>query len=181
MRRIILIGYMGAGKTTLGQQLAKELGLTFYDLDWFIERRFCKTIADLFAERGETGFRKLEQEMLREVIAMEDVVVSAGGGTPCFFDNMAEMNDAGETVYLQASVDNLFHHLEKGRAKLPLLRGKSDVEMRAYIAQSLAQRESFYLQAKHRFTVTPLRNAKDVAAATAALNALLADAQKSEV
>ena len=84
MTRIFLIGYMGAGKTTLGKAFAREMSLNFIDLDWFIEERFHKTVQQLFLERGEDGFRELERKMLHEVAEFEDVVVSTGGGTPCF-------------------------------------------------------------------------------------------------
>ena len=79
---------MGAGKTTLGKAFAREMSLNFIDLDWFIEERFHKTVQQLFLERGEDGFRELERKMLHEVAEFEDVVVSTGGGTPCFFDNI---------------------------------------------------------------------------------------------
>ena len=79
---------MGAGKTTVGKALSKELGIPFYDLDWYIESRRRKTVAQLFAEVGEEGFRKIEYNMLHEVAEFEDVIISCGGGTPCFFDNI---------------------------------------------------------------------------------------------
>ena len=98
MTRIIIIGYMGAGKTTVGKALAKELGMTFYDLDWYIESRMRKTIPQIFEEKGEEGFRKIENTMLHEVAEFEDVILSCGGGTPCFFDNMEYLNRQGHTV-----------------------------------------------------------------------------------
>ncbi len=73
MTRIIIVGYMGAGKTTVGKALAKELGLTFYDLDWYIEERMRKTVPQIFAEKGEEGFRKIENAMLHEVAEFEDM------------------------------------------------------------------------------------------------------------
>ena len=88
MIRIFLTGYMGAGKTTLGKAFARKLNLPFVDLDWYMEERFHKTVGELFVERGEAGFRELEKNMLHEVGAFEDVVISTGGGAPCFFDNM---------------------------------------------------------------------------------------------
>ena len=106
MTRIFLIGYMGAGKTTLGKAFARAMGLAFVDLDWYIEERFHKTIRQIFSERGEDGFRELEKRMLHEAGDFEDVVISVGGGTPCFFDNMDYMNQTGETVFLD--VDGLF-------------------------------------------------------------------------
>ena len=87
MIRIFLTGYMGAGKTTLGKAFAREMNVPFIDLDWYIEERFHKSIRELFTERGEASFRELERNMLHEVGEFEDVVVSTGGGTPCFFDN----------------------------------------------------------------------------------------------
>ena len=88
MTRIILIGYMGAGKTTVGKALAKALGLPFYDLDWYIETRMRRTVKQIFDESGEEGFRRIEHNMLHEVAEFENVVVSCGGGTPCFYDNI---------------------------------------------------------------------------------------------
>ncbi len=158
MIRIILIGYMGAGKTTLGKRLSKELGLPFFDLDWYIENRFCKTVSELFAQRGEEGFRKIEQTMLHEVAEFEDVIISAGGGTPCFFDNMEYMNHQADTVYLKASAEVLARHLKMGKQKRPLLAGKSDEELTTFINESLRQREPYYTQAKYTFDVTLLNS-----------------------
>jgi len=162
MIRIILIGYMGAGKTTLGKKLSKELGLPFFDLDWYIENRFCKTVSELFAERGEEGFRKIERSMLHEVAEFEDVIISAGGGTPCFFDNMEYMNHQAETIYLKAAPDVLSRHLKMGKQKRPLLAGKSDEELTQFIEDSLRQREPYYTQAKHTFDVTLLNSAAHI-------------------
>ena len=94
MKSIILIGYMCAGKTTVGKSLAKNMGISFYDLDWYIEDRFHKRIPEIFAEKGEEGFRDIERRMLHEAAEFEDIVLSCGGGTPCFFDNMKYMNQS---------------------------------------------------------------------------------------
>lgn len=149
MTRIILIGYMGSGKTTLGKALSKDLGLPFFDLDWYIENRFCRTVSQLFAERGEDGFRQLERAMLHEVAEFENVVIAAGGGTPCFFDNIDYMNRQAQTVYLKTTPEVLFKHLHMGKQKRPLLSGKTDEEMRAYIVESLAHRAPFYEKANY--------------------------------
>lgn len=158
MTRIIMVGYMGSGKTTVGRQLAKSLNLSFYDLDWYIEMRFHKTVAQIFEERGEDGFRELEKNMLHEVAEFENIVLSCGGGTPCFFDNMDYMNSLGETVYLQAKPDVLAAHLKMGKIVRPLIEGKNDEELIEYIKRSLKEREPYYTKAKHTLDVTLLDN-----------------------
>ena len=149
MKSIIIIGYMGAGKTTVGKALAKELGVMFYDLDWYIESRMRKTVKQIFDEIGEEGFRKIERNMLHEVAEFENVVVSCGGGTPCFFDNMDYMNQLGETIYLKASPETLHTHLKMGKGVRPLLLNKTSEEVEIFIREQLKLREPFYNKAKH--------------------------------
>ncbi len=163
MLRVILIGYMGAGKTTIGKQLAKELGVTFYDLDWYIETRMRKRVPEIFAERGEEGFRTIERNMLHEVAEFENVVISCGGGTPCFFDNMEYLNQQGTVVYLKCTPDVLFQHLKMGKGVRPLLAGKNDEELRAFITEQLAKREEYYLKANNVIDVTLLETPDKVA------------------
>ena len=153
MQRIIIVGYMGAGKTTVGKALARELGLQFYDLDWYIESRQHKTVPQIFAERGEDGFRRIEHNMLHEVAEFEDVVISCGGGTPCFFDNIDYMNAQGDVVYLKADPEVLYRHLLMGKTERPLLKGKSPEELVAFITEQLARREPFYTKARHTLDV----------------------------
>ena len=154
MKRIILIGYMGAGKTTVGKALSKALGIPFYDLDWYIESRRRKTVAQLFAELGEDGFRKIEYNMLHEVAEFEDVIISCGGGTPCFFDNMDYLNQQGQVVWLKATPEVLYKHLLMGKGDRPLLRGKSPEELIAYITEHLREREPFYAKAHYTIDVS---------------------------
>lgn len=156
MVRVILIGYMGAGKTTVGKALAAALGVTFYDLDWYITMRYHRSVTEIFAERGEEGFRDLERRMLHEVAEFEDVVVSCGGGTPCFYDNMDYMNSLAETVYLKVDPEVLAMHLKMGKGKRPLIEGKSPEELATYIQESLKIREPYYSKAKHTIDVTLL-------------------------
>ena len=158
MIRVILVGYMGSGKPTVGRQLANALGVQFYDLDWYIETRFHKRVAEIFAEKGEEGFRDMERRMLHEVAEFEDVVLSCGGGTPCFFDNMDYMNSLGETLYLKASPEVLAQHLRMGRTERPLIKGKTPEELEQYIKESLAAREPFYSKAKHIVDVSLMDN-----------------------
>ena len=156
MERIIIIGYMGAGKTTVGKALAKALGMEFYDLDWYIEARMRKTVPQLFAERGEEGFRKVERNMLHEVAEFEGVVLSCGGGTPCFFDNIDYMNSRGPVVYLKATPEVLCKHLLMGKTERPLIKGKTPSELAAFITAQLEQREPFYAKATYTFDVNLL-------------------------
>ena len=156
MRRVILIGYMGSGKTTVGRALSKETGMMFYDLDWYIESRMRKTVAQIFAEKGEEGFRKIEYNMLHEVAEFENVIISCGGGTPCFFDNMDYLNQQGDVVYLKCEPETLYKHLLMGKVERPLIKGKSPEELIAYITNHLAEREPFYSRAKHTLDVTVL-------------------------
>ena len=142
---------MGAGKTTLGKAFARALGLTFVDLDWYIEERYHKTIRQIFTERGEDGFRELEKRMLHEVGDFENVVISVGGGTPCFFDNVEYMNRVGETVFLDVAVNVLFRRLKVAKQQRPLLAEKNDEELMAFIVDALQNRLPFYTQAKHVF------------------------------
>ncbi len=156
--RVIIIGYMGAGKTTLGKALSKELGIPFYDLDWYIESRMRRTVEQIFAENGEEGFRKIEYNMLHEVAEFEDVIISCGGGTPCFFDNMDYLNQQGETIYLKATPEVLLRHLKMGKVVRPLLKGKSQEEMKTFIEEQLEKREPFYNKARHTIDINLLDN-----------------------
>ena len=158
MTRIILIGYMGAGKTTIGKALSKELGIIFYDLDWYIESRMRKTVSEIFAERGEEGFRKIEYNMLHEVAEFEDVIISCGGGTPCFFDNMDYLNQQGQVVYLKAEPEVLYKHLQMAKVERPLLKGKSKEELLKFIKEQLEKREPFYTKAHYTLDVSLMDN-----------------------
>ena len=156
MKSIILVGYMCAGKTTVGKALAKKLGMTFYDLDWYIEERFHTKVSRIFAEEGEEKFRNMEQRMLHEVAEFENIVLSCGGGTPCFFDNMDYMNRTGHTFYLKATPDTILSHLAISKGERPLLKGKSPEELRAFITSQLHDRDPYYSKAQHEIDVNVL-------------------------
>ncbi len=162
MIRIILIGYMGAGKTTIGKALAATLNVPFYDLDWYITMRYHRSVPEIFAQDGEQGFRDLERRMLHEVAEFENIVLACGGGTPCFFDNMDYMNSLAQTVYLKATPAVLSAHLRMGKGRRPLLEGKSPDELEAYIARHLSEREPYYTMAKHTIDVSLLENISKV-------------------
>ena len=158
MVRIIIVGFMGSGKTTVGKAFSKELGIPFSDLDWYIESRMHKTVPQIFTERGEDGFRLVEHNMLHEVAEFEDVILSCGGGTPCFFNNMDYLNEQGITVYLKASPEVLYGHLIIGKTERPLLKGKSPEQMMEYIKEQLVKREPFYSKARYTLNVDLMDN-----------------------
>ena len=148
MNRIFLIGYMGSGKTTVGQLLATQLGYSFIDMDNHIEGKLFKSVSQIFAELGEDQFRMLEKQCLHEVAEFDQVVISTGGGVPCFFDNMKYMNKQGVTVYLKLSSADLAERLEQSHAnKRPLLANRKGEELLHFISEELAKREPFYSQA----------------------------------
>ena len=162
MIRIFLTGYMGAGKTTLGKALARKLQLSFVDLDWYIEGRLHKTVGELFVERGETAFRELERTMLHEVGEFENVVISTGGGAPCFFDNMDFMNRNGKTVFLHVHPEMLYHRLRAAKQQRPILQNKKDDELKAFIVQALESRAHFYAQAQYVFEGDELEDHRQI-------------------
>ena len=153
---------MCSGKTTLGRAFALKMGLQFIDMDWYIEGRFHKTVKQIFAELGEDAFREMERKMLHEVGDFENVMISTGGGTACFFDNVQYMNQQGQTVYMKADVETLFNRLQIGKAKRPLLMNKTDEEMKQYITEQLAHREQFYSQATYVFDSNRLESRKQI-------------------
>ncbi len=162
MNRIYLIGYMGAGKTTLGKKLAKVVDANFIDLDKFIECKYHKTVPDIFEEHGEEGFRLIEQSALLEVSEIENVIISTGGGAPCFFDNMKVMNDSGLTIYIKATPEELASRLRASKTVRPIVASKTDDELIPFIAKHLTEREEYYNQAKVSFYTEHLVSKEDI-------------------
>lgn len=167
MKPIFLIGFMGCGKSTLGRALSAASGKQFIDLDNYIEQRFHSNIRDIFATRGEDGFRDLERRMLEEVSEFEDVIVACGGGTPCFFNNMERMNSTGLTIWLTATDDTLLRRLRLGRLRRPLIANMNDDELCAYISEALTKREPYYSQAASQFSGDKLENRAEIDATVA--------------
>ncbi len=143
------MGFMGAGKTTLGKALARDLGVSFVDLDQYIEARFMKSVSQIFALKGEQGFREIESRMLREVGEFDDVVVSCGGSTPLIGDNMDFMLQHGQTVYLKCDNETLLNRLKVARAQRPLIASKTDQELAQFIESETKRREPGYLKAEY--------------------------------
>jgi shikimate kinase len=141
---------MGSGKSTVGIGLAEELKLQFIDLDAYIEERNCKSIPDIFAVQGESGFRLLEQKALHEVSEFEDVVIATGGGAPCFFDNMEVIKKSGISVYLNGTPRILADRLRHSKTDRPLIKGKTEQELIDFIHETLTKRNYWYTQADYQ-------------------------------
>ncbi|MEI7524505.1 MAG: shikimate kinase [Mariniphaga sp.] len=146
--KIYLIGYMGCGKSTIGRKLADLMGISFVDLDKFIEERYFKSVPAIFAEEGEERFREKERAALLEVSEFEDIVIGTGGGAPCFFDNMEVMNLRGITVYISPDTEVLATRLIKSKTERPLIVGKSYEDLVLFINEALKKRAPFYEKAK---------------------------------
>ena len=145
---LFLIGFMGSGKSYWGKFIASRLGLPFLDLDdWIVEKQG-KTIAQIFDEQGETGFRLIEHDALQILADLPLKVIATGGGTPCFFDNMDWMNKNGTTIYLKTAPTLLAERLRSEKEYRPLLATVQDVDLLDFIIKKLEEREGFYLQAK---------------------------------
>jgi shikimate kinase len=152
---IFLIGFMGSGKTTLGKKLAPKLGLSLTDLDAEVEKAAGMTIAELISSRGEAAFRKLESHTLKNLKAAGRVI-STGGGTPCYFDNLQWMKEQGKVVYIEMDEAALYSRLKTtDLTQRPLLKDLDEDGLRQFIHERLAERSTFYRQADIRFN--PIR------------------------
>lgn len=146
--RIFLLGFMGVGKSTLGRLLAEQLALRFLDFDVLLEEHQQMSISDIFARYGEVYFRKLEHDLLREVVQTNDqFVMGTGGGLPCYNHNMQFMNEQGQTIYLKSDPVAIAGRLGKSTGLRPLIVGKSALELYEYVEETLAKRDQFYAQA----------------------------------
>ena len=132
-----------------------------------------KTVKQIFDEKGEEGFRKIEHTMLHEVAEFENVIISCGGGTPCFFDNMDYMNQQGETIYLKATPEVLYGHLKMGKTVRPLLLNKTPEEVQVFIKEQLKAREPYYSKAKYTLDVNLMDNYEKIKISVQKLRELL--------
>ena len=146
--RIFLVGFMGAGKSVIGRRLAKSLDLSFYDLDEEIESRYKMSVSSIFHKYDEACFRKLETSVLESFSEKDNYVLSCGGGTPCFGNNMSLLNSLGTTIYIKLPAEKLASRIANSFHKRPLTEGKSEAELASYVRESLSVRETFYSKAK---------------------------------
>ena len=159
MNNIVIVGFSGAGKSTVGKRLADHLGMMFIDLDLYLEEKYHTAIPLLFQRYGESAFRTLETAALTEALVMENAVIAVGGGTPCFNDNMSKINAKTTSVYLQLDENEIVDHLLHSKKKRPLTNHLNEEELRAYVHKTLQQREPYYLKAQ---IVCPLGKVKDL-------------------
>lgn len=146
--KIFLIGFMGSGKTYWGKLLSIKLQLPFKDLDTVIVGKENKSVAEIFADKGEEYFRYQEKEVLEQIIQEQDsFILSCGGGTPCFFNNIEIMKKNGKVVWLNTAIDVLKERLLKERMSRPLIREIDDAELKRYIIRKLSERRMYYEQA----------------------------------
>lgn len=155
MRKIVLLGYMGCGKSTIAKALSKNIGLPYIDLDEYIEEKTKSAIKDIFKNQGEIYFRKLERECFMELLeGPQATIIGLGGGTPCYANNHELLKDEGLiSIYLKASINTLFNRLSANKSERPLIADKTDAEMRDFIATHLFERSYYYNQAQHIVSV----------------------------
>lgn len=145
--KIYLIGFMGSGKTTVAKLFSKEKSLKFIDTDSVMEERLNRSVADIFQMYGEPFFREMEKKFLTEIEAVDDAIISTGGGMPCYNDNMDKMNLSGSTVYLRANTETLKKRLLEKTISRPLLNNIEPDHLHSFIFQKLKEREPYYCKA----------------------------------
>ena len=148
MNKIYLVGYMGAGKTTAARRLAHRLGWEVADTDALFEEKYRISVDDFFHKYDEALYRKLESQVLKETENLENTVISTGGGTACYFDNMEWMNQHGMTIFLRISEKAVIDRLLHAKRKRPLSSGKTEAELTEFVQQHYTSRLPFYEQAK---------------------------------
>lgn len=159
--RIFLIGYMGAGKSTVGKQLARELNVPWFDLDAVITENEEQTIQEIFDKNGESGFRGAERNYLQKIVeAQPNMVLSTGGGTPCFYDNMHFMQQNGTVVYLEMDPGTLAHRLKNSKASRPLIRQIPEDQLKIHIRNHLEERIAIYNDAHIVFPAMGMNKGK---------------------
>jgi len=147
--KIILLGFMGCGKSTIGRALAKRLDYRFIDLDDEIEKVAKTTISKLFDVKGEAYFRKLESKTLKTTLSKQGkVVIALGGGTPCYNKNM-QLIKYLPSFYIRCGIDVLAKRLAKEKAHRPIIAKKKQSELKSFIAKKLSERRQFYRKATH--------------------------------
>ncbi|PHR74697.1 MAG: shikimate kinase [Lutibacter sp.] len=148
--KVVLLGYMASGKSSVGKIIAERLNLDFIDLDAYIEENEGHSISNIFAEKGEIYFRIKETEYLTELLNSENnFVLSVGGGTPCYANNIQLISEKAQSFYLKASLNTLYNRLKRQRKSRPLIANLKLENLKEFIAKHLFERTSFYEQSIH--------------------------------
>ncbi|ANF49812.1 shikimate kinase [Chryseobacterium glaciei] len=159
---ISLVGYMGSGKSHISKILSEKINFKLIDLDKEISRRNKLTIPEIFEKKGEIHFRKLERETLEELLATEEnLVLSLGGGTPVYYNNMEIVNLNSKSVFLRASIQTLSERISKQKEKRPIIANISDENLSEFIAKHLFERNEFYSKAQFNI-ITDSREPEDI-------------------
>jgi shikimate kinase len=155
VRKIVLVGYMGVGKTKIGKELEKKLNLRFVDLDELIEEKENKSIAEVFEQKGELYFRKVEHQLFSSLLQNEDsFILGTGGGTPCYYNNHLLLeNDEVASFFLKASIDTLYQRLVNEKKLRPLLSQLSESDLKEFIGKHLFERNFYYQKATYKIDV----------------------------
>lgn len=168
--KIVLLGYMASGKSAVGRKLVKNKNIQFIDLDNFIEEKEGLQISEIFKTKGEIYFRKKEGEYLNELLALDrDCIISLGGGTPCYGNNMNLIEKNAISFYLKASVSTIFNRLKHETSQRPLVASIGEANLEEYIAKHLFERNLFYQKATHTISV----NEKTIDEIAAEINLML--------
>ena len=161
MNNIVIVGFSGAGKSTIGKRLADKFSMAFVDLDIYIEEKYHTAIPLLFQRYGESTFRTLESAALMEVLSLNNTVIAVGGGAPCFGDNMEKINANAFSIYIQLGENELVEHLLHSKKKRPLTSHLSEPELQEYVRKTMVIREPFYLKAKKVSTFEEMDGLED--------------------
>ena len=157
MNNIVIVGFPGAGKSTIGKKLADKLSMSFIDLDLYIEEKYHTAIPLLFQRYGESAFRTLEYAALQEVLAADNAVIAVGGGTPCHGDAMDKINAKSKSIYLKLNENEIVEHLLHSKKKRPLTSHLDEAALRNYVRENLPIREPYYLKANEVWTLDSLQ------------------------
>ena len=163
--KIVLLGYMASGKSSIGKKVAEMLCVPFVDLDVLISKKEKLSIQDIFKNKGEIYFRKKETEYLNDFLIQKDnFILAVGGGTPCYANNMAIINNNSKYFYLKSSIQSIYNKLsnKKNKHKRPLISEINNKDLKEFIAKHLFERSPFYEQAHYTVT-TDNKSKKEIA------------------
>ena len=156
--KIFLIGFMGSGKSHWGRLLSQKLSIPFFDLDAQVEESAGKSIAEIFVTEGEEHFRMQEKEVLHIITeSHESFVMACGGGSPCYFNNIEYMQQAGTTVWINTALELLYQRLVKEKEKRPLIKELTDEQLKSFISKKFADRKIYYEQADIKMDDEPVQ------------------------